>query len=67
MSDSIPAWRRYLRFIRPNVAADLERYRAFLTSGAIDEQRPETKDAETWPSDVRDAIARVQEFISDNC
>jgi putative ABC transport system permease protein len=37
MSDRVPAWRRYLRLVRPNVAADLDDEIAFHLAARIDE------------------------------
>jgi len=50
------------------IAADVTTFRDFLSPGAIDSgTTPDKKVAANWPSEVRVAISRIQEFATRNC
>lgn len=45
----------------------LETYRAFLASGAVDPSKPDTQLADSWPTDVRQAVANLGDYDAENC
>lgn len=49
------------------IRVDVETYREFIASGAVNADDPDSQLSENWPSEVQDAVSRIRAYEATNC